>query len=498
MEKLENKKLMNILKWIFIVVSVIHLIYATVTMRGMYEDGAFFMMDLMNNFSNGEYHIATDFEGHTRFFMSLLMQLPLFFFHKFCCLNNKTALMMLYTFTQFVLPLLALWWNYKLTKRTGRVDILFWSLFAYSAILITFSIFSVVEILIGGILHFILWNYLAAKMDYTKKDIAAIIFLLVVMAGTYEYVIFLGPVFFMAAIFYTLEEKDSKRSMVKSFIGLGALAVSIFDVVFMLHAPDEAGEIGRFFKEMYDFFPFILELNSLISIATAILLIFYLFKKSKITAFSTGLICFIYFCIFLRLLNTPLSSVYPMWEQHFRSIPCWAFPLIFFGIYIFDLTKKEINYTKISNLICIVLICGITQTCWQMVNTYYWNKNIQYMKSELKKTDGLLYIPSEHEEMSGFHNQQLRRYIWHGVFTATSIVFSDTYKQKTLLLNYDEQQDEGNNNCRSRLYVPQDESGLISIPYGMLVSIKNDFWDLTDCAIALDKYNKEHNIQTDR
>lgn len=118
------------------------------------------------------------------------------------------------------------------------------------------------------------------------------------------------------------------------------------------------------------------------------------------------------------------------------------------------------------------------------------------MKNELLETNELLYIPSEHEELSGFHNEKLRRYIWHGIFAATSILFSDTYKQKTLLLNYDEIQDPGNNNFRNRLYVVPYNNSEMSIPFGTTISIKNDFWDLTDCAAALDKYNKEHNIET--
>ncbi len=492
----ENNKLLYILKWFFIVFSIVHVVYATVTMRGMYEDGAFWMIDVLNRLSNNNYTFSIDF-GHPRFFIVALNQLPLLFFHWILFVNNKTALMMLYTFTQFSLPLLALWWNYKLTKRTGRVDVLFWSLFCYCTILITFSIFSVVETISGVTLHFILWNYMAAKMDYTKKDIVAIIFLIIVMFATYEYVAFLGFVFFIASIYYSANEKDIKKYNVKSFIGFGALAASIFNIIYMIKVPGESSEILRFLGESYNFLPYILKLNSLISIITIILLIYYMFKKTKITNAALSIIFFIYFCIFVRLLTTPFDSVYPMWEQHFRSIPCWALPLIFLSIFVFDLTKKEINNTKISNLICIVLICGITQNCWQMVNTYYWDKNIQYMKQELNNTDDLLYIPSEHEEISSFHNEHLRRYIWHGIFAATSILFSDSYKQKTLLLNYDEKQDEGNNNFRNLLYVVPGDSNTISIPFGTKVSIKNTYWDLTDCAAALDKYNKAHNIKTD-
>ena len=115
---------------------------------------------------------------------------------------------------------------------------------------------------------------------------------------------------------------------------------------------------------------------------------------------------------------------------------------------------------------------------------------------ELAKTQELLYIPSEHEEISSFINEDLRRYIWHGVYAATSILFSDTYEQKTLLVNYDESQSDGNYSYREVLYVVKD-SPYISIPFGGYYNIKNKFWDLTKCAKALDKYNKEHKIYTE-
>ena len=167
-------------------------------------------------------------------------------------------------------------------------------------------------------------------------------------------------------------------------------------------------------------------------------------------------------------------------------------------MYIKDRFNIKTNEIKFTNYICIILLCGIFQTCWQVVNTYYWDKNIQYLKDELNKCEELLYIPAEHEVISDFHHPDLRRYIYHGIYAATSILVSETYKQKTLLVNYDENQDDGNLSFRNRLYVYPNEKNKMSIPYGAEISIKNKFWDLTECAKALDKYNKEHNIQTDR
>ncbi len=495
MEELRKNKQFMFLFIIFIIISFVHILYATLSMRGMYEDGGFYMIEMLNNISNNIFRFSYD-NGHPRFFISILHQLPVFVSGIILGIKNKYVLMGIYSFSQFFIPFLALLWNFKLTQRTKRYDILFWSIFCYGAILMPFMIFSVVEILIGGMFHFILWNYLVSEIDYKKRDIVAIIFLLIIMFTTYEYVVALGFIFFLAHFNYVINEKSIKNQCVKTLIGLGALGASIFNIWYMLHVPGEGGEIMRFLKEAHDYMPYILNLNSLFSVLTILIIFLLFFKKTKFSNLSLGLIFFVFIFAMVYLLKHPTQSVYPMWEQHFRTIPCWFFPLLFIGLYIKDFISDKFHTIKYINFICVALICCIFQNCWQLVDTYYWNKNIEYMKQELDKTDALLYIPSEHEEISGFHNEQLRRYIWHGIYAATSILFSDTYEQRTLLMNYDENQDPGNGTFRNFLYVTPWNPSVMSMPFGTYISVKNKFWDLTDCAAALDKYNKENNIET--
>ena len=495
MEKSENNKQLKILFIVFILISIIHIIYATITMRGMYCDGAFYMIDQLNSFSSNNYKLSLDME-HPRFMMSFLMQFPAIIAHSLLHIKNKFVLMGIYSFIQFSLPVIFLSLNFILTKRTKRIDVLFWNIFTYGAIICPFMIFSVVESIIGFSLHFILWNYLCAKIDYKKTDIIFILFLLTMMFGTYEYVAFLGIIFFFAHFHYVMQEKIFKNQCVKILIGIGSLTASIYNIIFMLRTNGEKGEIIRFLGEATDYFPHLFELNTLFSIITIVILMFIAFRKEQISKLLISLIFIIYTIALIYLLNTPLTSIYPMWEGHLRTIPCWFLVPLFSIFLIKDISANIINKNRYTNFICIALICCIFQTSWQIVNTYYWNKNIEYMQNELHNYKGLLYIPSEHKEISGFHNKELRRYIWHGIFPATSILFSKEYKQKTLLLSYDKPQDPGNGTFRNRLYVISDKK--MAIPFGTAIDIKNDYWDLTECAKELDKYNKENKIKTDR
>jgi hypothetical protein len=264
----------------------------------------------------------------------------------------------------------------------------------------------------------------------------------------------------------------------------------------MCKTPGEGGEIIRYLREAHDFVYPMWNMNLLISIITVLLLGFFTLKKERLTNTGFYILSLIYICIFIRLISSLELSLCPVMETHFRTILCWLLPILFIGFYISDLTNKKYSPTILSNLICIVLLCGITQSCWQIVNTYYWDKNIQYMKSELVNHNKPLYIPSEHPEIANFFNKELRRYIWHSSYAFTSILFSDTYEQKTLLMHYDQKIDDGNLTFREALYVKPNVSNAISIPFGTTIDIKNKYWDLTKCAEALDKYNKENNIQT--
>ena len=62
---------------------------------------------------------------------------------------------------------------------------------------------------------------------------------------------------------------------------------------------------------------------------------------------------------------------------------------------------------------------------------------------------------------------------------------------------YDVQPDAGNVIERGDLFVDL-EKGKMSVPFGAYIDIKNKFWNLTNVAIALDEYNKENNIKTNK
>lgn len=496
-----NKKIdlsVKILGLIFIIISLCSVFFAACSQRGLYLDGAVFFMKILDNYSSGNYTFFQDIY-HPRFFVAALQQLPLILAAVVFHIKSKITLATIYSFAMFFFPLLFLWWNYELTKRTKQYAILFWSVFFYACVSLQYHIFAICENIIGVPCQFLLLNYLFGKINYTKLDKIGIGILLLLMFGIYEHTILVGIIMF-ACMFLTLfDEENSKNLLIKILIGAISLAAAIYTFFFALMCKHEHSDFVRFLVETFDFWNRFFGLNTGLFVLTVFLLLILLIRKNhSFSPKQTILIGFIYLYYFLRMVALPDLYLMPMWEQHTRSIVCWAVPLVFLGLFIYRLKINKPQTDLIKNAYIPVLFCGIFLSLWQIVHTYFWNENIGYMKKELANYDQILYFPEEHEEISGYFNEDLRRYIWNANYSSTALVLTKEYRVKKFLMPYEKSDNNSSNpSLREYLYVLP-EKGLISLPYNNKVHIINKYWDLTDCANQINQYNEENNIPTNR
>ena len=105
MEELKNNKKYLVIFWIFIVFSVLHIIYATITMRGMYEDASFYILSMLQNMADGNVAIIYD-SHHPRCAISFLTQIPVYFSHFVLGIDNKFILLKIYSLILFLFPLI--------------------------------------------------------------------------------------------------------------------------------------------------------------------------------------------------------------------------------------------------------------------------------------------------------------------------------------------------------------------------------------------------------
>lgn len=490
----EQKKSIKFFSIVFVIISVISLFYASFSQRGLYCDGSFYLIELLNNIADNKFSFVYD-PYHPRMFVLILTEIPTLIAGILFKVSDKITLATIYSFTQFALPLLGLWWNYELTKRTKQHAVLFWSVFSYCCIILLFQIYSIVELIVGVPFLFVLLNYLLGKIRYTFWDKIGIAGLIVLMFGTYEYTIFTGFIVFIAMFSTLFETEDGKDLLIKIVIGAGSLAAAAYTFIFLLLGSKD-GEIQRYISEATDFWSAFTYFNFFVTVVTILLLSVLIFKKKKISYALTGVFSFIYLFIFVKMIKKPLLFLSPAIEGHTRTVLCWFIPVVLLGTVIYRFIYKKDLRDYVQKFYIPVLLCGITLTCLQIVHTYYWNVNIDYLKKEIASCEEPLYIPEQHEEISSLNNSNLRRYIRKGSYLTTALIFDKNYKIKTLLVHNicDSSTDDS---FYGSLY-PVFEEGKISIPYGEKINIVNKFWDLTDVVVPLDEYIKSNNIDVDR
>jgi hypothetical protein len=502
MENIQKNYLVKSFALFFILISIFHIFFASCSCRGMYLDPSVFLCSYLDNFSLGNFSFNA-FTEHPRQVVLFLSSFPIYFtgfvFRNF---NSKIGYAIIYSFSFFTLPILTLWWNYELTKRTKQYAILFWSVFIYATTILLYQIFAIVETGIGVPLQFVLINYLFGDIHYSKWDKLGIAFLIIVMFGVYEHTILVGFLMFLATFFCLSNIENPKDVMVKIIIGAGSLAASCYTFFFALLTPSEHEDGKRFIKEMFDFLPIWHNLNFVVWVYTIIIILAlaFLYRKKPLSIKMTALLTCFYIYIFIHMQQNIQIFLNPVFEAHTRGIILWLFPLIIIGLIIYKYKNNHENQHLINVLYIPVLLCGMVLTSWGIVNTFYWNKNIDYMKNMVENTNTPLCFPPENDknEISSFWNENSRRYIWNSNFVSTALIFYPDYKVKTILMHYDnkDNKDYGGNFIRREALFAIPEKNIMGIPYTEVITTKNKFWDITVPAKALSEYNKKHKIKT--
>lgn len=479
----------NIIKknkiWIIIaiILTVIHILYASFSQRAAYMDGALVTVQLLDLYDVNRYRILTDL-AHPRFFMYFIDQFPMALGYFVLGIKSKYWLSFIFSLTVFCNPLLILLWNFFLSKRTKRYDIFVLSLFIYAALILPFSIYSIVELIPASMFWLVLLNYLIAEMDYTKKDLLFIVCLVVLLFGSYESVVFIGTLLFAGSLYYASKEQKIFNKIVKYFIGLGGLLASIFVIYsFIISSQLRYEAIDRMQELVRVFYwsSYFLNLNFILTILTFILVPIIAFRKSYLSNKSLFIISSLYFFLLALMFKDLNKFLLPLFERDLRLVSSFVIPLILMGLVIYDYFKKKNSTAFYTNLLTITLICMVAHTIWQINNTFWFNRNVQFMLKEMQESKTSLQAMSP-DEFRNAHNKSLRRYFYDSNYIASSILFTPKKKIKTLLipLTY--------YNTNFRPYV--NEQNLFVIPPFFEYKIKNQFWDITKQEEALLKQQK--------
>ncbi len=395
----KNKEIFY-LTLLFIILSIVHIIYAAIADRGLFIDGSLWFPKILNQLSDKGYGFYL-VDDRTRWVTNFINQLPVNIIYNIG-LTNKQILLFMFSMPLFLFPFLANLANIFLAKRTRRYDIVLCSLFLYSFGILPAIMYSVVEVYLGSSLLLLLFHYFVADIDYNWKDLFVIFILCLFSFGLTELVIFQGIFIFFLAFHIIPRYKNKKNKIVKAFIAISQLFASIF--VFMINyfvLPGIQEETIMFFSETYNqernifktFWnePYLIEVVTLILFIT----VFIFLQKKKITRNIKLLIISIYIAIFTIIIYFRQIFLYDHDFISYRVVIFLIFPLLIFSLFLQESLKKYFHKNVLYNLFIIILICGITNTCIQLFYSYKTNDLKERFLYLVEKSSGNFIRPEE-------------------------------------------------------------------------------------------------------
>ena len=464
-----QNKILLFLFYLFIVLSLVYIIFASIIGRGAFLDGTQWSLDMLVELPKNEWFF--NFVPRTRNFIILIEQLPVNIAYKLG-FHSKELLKFMFSLPLFLFPFLVTLWNFKLIERTKKFDIAFASLFIYGVFILSGIMYSVVEALLAVPIILLLYHYFVADINYTKKDMVIMTLLSVILFDASEIVIFTGTFMFFLSLYFFKTIKDKKQKTVKLLIGILQFTASIELMIRNIFFIDDTkNETINFFKEIF------LDVGSnligipLLVIITIIISLFLYFYKKKISIVSTFIIILVYFCILGYLLMCAQISLHNFVSIPLRILLYVIVPLFFLVSYIRIFFSAFIKKECLYNLFTVALMCSIANTCIQLyfdieINNRI-NKFVQIINSSNKN---ILMQEEDLHQIYGGDN-----FFFSRLFPMSDyLLYTKEYKKNKIIIpQYGAKgfvkTDEGD----TLLVTNQGDSAIYNIP------IKTEYWDLT-------------------
>ncbi len=465
---------------------VIHTVLATIAQRGIFADAALDMLKILDALSNGDLGFSYRINSpHPRAIINFFYQLPVNIAYFVFNVHNKQTLMSIFSMSMFASPLLALFYNFHISARAKRWDIAIIGLSFYLLFILPSSLYSVVETRLAVPLYMILLNYLACNIEYKKYDLLIISILLITLFNSHEIVLFVGLFYFIVSLHYAKKAETRAEKKVKRLIGNVSLVAAIY-MAYCFYTLPLVGEGVRFSDE------FLMSLKvifggsiGITSLLSFTLLMSCLVYKKYYSVFIKAALILLYAALFIFF----YSNLDQYINHSFFSLRTWAcffLPGALLFVYVNDRLNFKLNNIFFSNLLTIVCLTGMIYTMWQINHTYLFHKDYTFFSSNIKKINKPLIRYSKVKNL--YNRRELRIYHTSDTLIAESILFSKSYKIKTVVLpprNIDDPS--------YKFYVDKKDRNL-NTPFMANIDIKNRFWDLTKVSETLEK-NKSFEIR---
>ncbi len=470
-----KNRLLSFLLILFVILSAVQIIYATLIYRGLVIDGVMFFVKILDSMSENGYGFVLC-PHRARAFILAINQMPVNIAY-WLGITSKTALAAIFSLPLFLFPFLVTLYNFALAKRTKRYDIVLLALILYNSLILPAIMYSVVEVFLASTLIIVLLHYYLADIDYTKKDILIIILLTLLLYDSTE----LSILIYTIMILFPFKAKTTKAKIVKWYINISMFLSSCF-IIYMTYVViginhiDIEDESVSFFRELFENRSNLLHLFQepyLTEITTAIIVISLLFYRKRLNHQPLVIISLIYIGVLWLILKNANIYLYNFEWVSYRVFIFIILPILVFFLFLSEELKKFLHKNVLYNLFTVVLLCGITNICIDMA---YSNKVHQF---EIKYNN--MISASDKKILNPETDLYDIYYAWDNIFfsvlspTSYQLIFSKEYKQKRLVLPC-----LNDKNANYFRILDFDFSNNLLYVFYSNIRIKNKFWDLTE------------------
>lgn len=470
-----NDKKIQILISIFVILSIVHILLASFVLRGAVSDGGLWIPYLMDKFSDGLWFFESATSCRVRFFINFFNQLPINAAHHIFHIDSKYWLSFWYSLPLFLFPFLFPFWHYRLAKRTQRYDLVVFSIALYALFILPSTVYSIVEVYLAASFLFVLFHYLAGKIDYTRIDIIAVVFLIIMLYNTTEAEIYFGIILFFASLFYAKNENNKKNRTVKYLIGINGLISAILIFIWICIVPNIQffRDTVRFFSEigprgyMRNYFvePVMVLVITLI-ITTMTFAVRDRFGKGMLSALTViyALLCV---TMFIRQ-----DNYIAHWGAYSYRVYVFIFlPVLALFTLFQDMSKSKLTQNFYYNFLIIICLAGITNTFIQYFYSINFYTFSEKFKTAIETSNEKFLNPDDVFSEETFTDGELL-FCECNNFFSQSLLFQDEKVIKKIMTPIKKRMGR----CPSVFYV---KDGKIFPPYYPL-RIKNKFWDMEE------------------
>lgn len=489
-------KAIIVLTFIFIFLTVINIIYASVVQRGLTFDGTLFFLTKIQYLSQNEQ--TTFLPGEFRYFISVINALPVTLGYFLFKIESKYILSILWTFPLFLFPALFPWFNYELAKRSKRQDIAVWSLFIYALLIIPTQIWPIVESMLAVSVIFLLFHYICADIKYKISDIIFMIILTGISFSSSEQNMYVGPLLFFLSLFYAKKSSFKISKIFKYITGILCLLMPVGYILHFFFNTRLGYNSVRFFQEIIfykNFSDFYKEPYLFLFLTILLFFVFMLTGKLKIRKHLVIVLSAMSIFLLYKMFN--FHWFYGTDLLQYRVL-LYIFPsIIIVIVFLTDFYKEKSNkivfHNMYVNLLILILFFGSFNNIIQIMTSYTFNEMTNEILSLTKQIGSeenrILINPQKEERIYESKHFKFFKILFDEDYYMSFIpAFSKEYEIKAILYpgdnmsnKFDEKEDKNFN-----FYKENDFIWLSFFP----VSIKNQFWDLSSVAEKAEKEEK--------